>query len=162
MEGFLLLSECSGWFNLNQHKDRTVLITLASVGVTLVLFLLWFAASLVFRWRFQYRLNSLLLLVVAAAVPCSWLAAEMKIERNQWRAAKAITAAGGFAWAERTSLGRLLGDDSLVEVYNVVFRGKPITDGDLVPLRELRQLANLDLGNTQVTDAGLANLPWAR
>ena len=51
---------------------------LASVGAALLLMFLWFLAALVFRWRFQFSILSLLVLVVVVAVPCSWLATEMK------------------------------------------------------------------------------------
>ena len=60
------------------HKGWTVLIAMAAVGLTMLLMLLWLLAALLFRWRFQYSLRSLLLLVVAVAIPCSWLAVEMK------------------------------------------------------------------------------------
>ncbi len=158
VEGLLALSGRVGWFGLSQHGDWTALIGLAAVGVTLVLLGLWFGASLVFRWTFQYNLRSLLLLVVAAAVPCSWLAAEVRIERDQWKAAEAIKAKGRFAWGDPTFLGKLLRDDSLVEIYNVDFLKKPTADDDLAPLRELLQVRNLDLDDTRITDAGLVNL----
>ncbi len=77
VEGFLLLSEWFGWFAFNR-QSWTVLIALAVVGATLLLMLLWFAAALLFRWRFQYGLRSLMLLVVAVAIPCSWVAVEMQ------------------------------------------------------------------------------------
>ena len=78
LEGFLLLSAWFRWFPFNQHKGWTVLITIASVGVALLLMFLWFLAALVFRWRFQFSILALLLLVVVVAVPCSWLATEMQ------------------------------------------------------------------------------------
>ncbi len=69
IEGLLWLSErfgCSppGW---------PVLIAVAVVGLTVLLLLLWWAAALAFRWRFQY-IRSLLLLMLVCAIPCSWLA----------------------------------------------------------------------------------------
>ena len=33
---------------------------------------------LLFRWRFQFSIRSLLILTMLIAVPCSWLAVEMK------------------------------------------------------------------------------------
>ena len=68
-----------------------MLICLAAVGAALVLMFLWFLAALVFRWRFQFGILSLLLLVVAVAVPCSWLATEMKKAKTQREAVAAIT-----------------------------------------------------------------------
>ncbi len=91
LEGFLLLSAWFRWFPFNQHKGWSVLICLAAVGAALVLMFLWFLAALVFRWRFQFGILSLLLLVVAVAVPCSWLATEMKKAKTQREAVAAIT-----------------------------------------------------------------------
>ena len=83
LEGFLLLSAWFRWFPFNEHKGWTVLIAVASVGATLLLMFLWFLAALVFRLRFQFSILALLLLVVVVAVPCSWLATEMKAAREQ-------------------------------------------------------------------------------
>ena len=90
VEGILFLSERSHWFAFNEHKGWTVLIALAGVGVALVLMLLWFAVALVCHWRFQFSIRSLLVLTVAVALPCSWLAAAMKEARRQHDAVEAI------------------------------------------------------------------------
>ena len=82
-EGFLLLSERFRWFAFNQHKGWTVLIDVAAVGLTLLVMLLWLAAALLFRCRFQYSLRSLMLLVLAVAVACSWFATEMQRARKR-------------------------------------------------------------------------------
>jgi hypothetical protein len=74
VEGILLLSE--RWF----PKGCAVLIAIAAIGVFLVLMLLWFVVSLIFYWRFQFSIRSLLLLTVAVAIPCSWLAAGQEAE----------------------------------------------------------------------------------
>ena len=67
-----------------------MLIAVASVGVFLLLMLLWFLAALVFRLRFQFSILSLLVLVVAVALPFSWLATEMKAARKQREAVEQI------------------------------------------------------------------------
>ena len=95
LEGFLLLSERYQWFAFNEHKGWTVLIALAVVGLTLLLMPLWLAAALLFHWRFQYSLRSLLLLVVAVAIPCSWLGTEIQQARKQKEAVEVITQWGG-------------------------------------------------------------------
>jgi hypothetical protein len=59
------------------------LIAIASVLAAMVLMLLWFNFSLFLRWRFQFSIRSLLLLTLAVAVPCSWLAAEMRAAKEQ-------------------------------------------------------------------------------
>jgi len=63
VEGCLLLSERWGWFAFNEHKGYTVLIAVATVGVALVAMFLWFLASLISGWRFQFGVRSLLGLV---------------------------------------------------------------------------------------------------
>ena len=98
VEGFLLLSAWFQWFAFNQHKGWSVLICLATVGAAFVLMLLWFLAALVFRWRFQFGILALLLLVVVVAVPFSWLATEMKAAREQKTAAEEIGKLGGHAY----------------------------------------------------------------
>ena len=69
MEGALFLSE-------QFPKGRAALIAIATVAVTIVLMLLWLSLALLFRRRFQYSIRSLLLLTVAVAIPCSWLAVQ--------------------------------------------------------------------------------------
>jgi hypothetical protein len=58
-EVFLLLSEQFHWF----PKGWTVLIAVAAAVVTILFLLLWFAASLLCRWRFRVRIRSLLLIL---------------------------------------------------------------------------------------------------
>ena len=65
VEGLLWLSERYEWFWFNEKKGWTVLIAVAVVGVALLVMLLWFIASLLFRWRFQFSIRSLLVLTVA-------------------------------------------------------------------------------------------------
>ncbi len=94
VEGLLWLSERFQWFAFNQHAGWTVLIALAGVGVFLLLMLFWYVLALVFRWRFQFSILWLLVLTLAVALPCSWLAAEIKRRggrrrpRGCWRAAE--------------------------------------------------------------------------
>ena len=57
-------------------------IAVAGVGAFFVPMLLWFLAALVFRLRFQFGILSLLVLVVAVALPFSWLATEMRGTRR--------------------------------------------------------------------------------
>ena len=74
-----------------------MLVALASVAATLLLMLLWFVVSLVFRRRFQFGIRSLLLLTVVIAIPCSWFAAAGRRQGNSsnwWK--KSRMPAGGF------------------------------------------------------------------
>ncbi len=147
---------------------------------------LWFAAALLLRWRFQYSLRSLLLLVTVCAVACSWLAVTVQNGERQKRAAEAIRGAGGWVQDEPMWLEEFLPEDSVVEVTRVrlheaqdidamlmhlqgltqlqwLWLDNPkVTDAGLVHLRALCQLRHLDLANTQVTDAGLVHLEGLR
>ncbi len=76
VEGLLWLSERLGW--PVWHKGYAVLTAVATVGVAFLAMLLWFAASLIFHWRFQFSLRSLLVLAVVIALPGSWMAAEIR------------------------------------------------------------------------------------
>ncbi len=82
-EGTLLLSEQFRWFPFNEHKGWTVLIAVAGVCAALLLMMLWFAAGLLLRRRFQFSLRSLLVLVVVVAVPCSWMAVKLQEAKRQ-------------------------------------------------------------------------------
>jgi hypothetical protein len=93
VEGALLLSQRFQFFSFNTHKGWTVLIAIASIGVTMVLMLLWFLLALCFRWRFQFSLRAMMVLTVA--VPFSWLATELKKAREQREVANAIRDAEG-------------------------------------------------------------------
>ena len=88
-ETVLLMSE--RWL----PKGWTVLTAIAAVGVTMTLMLLWWVLALRFRWRFQFSIRSLLVLTVAVAIPCSWLAVEMKRAREQREAVEGIVRLGG-------------------------------------------------------------------
>ena len=96
VEGFLWLSERFQWFAFNHHKGYAVLIAVASVGVFLLLMLLWFLAALLFRWRFQFSLLSLLALTVAVALPCGWLETAMQQAREQREAVRVVVKFGGW------------------------------------------------------------------
>ena len=63
VECLLWLSERFQWFAFDQHKGWTVLIAVAVVGGAMLVMLGWFISSLLFRWRFQFSIRSLLVLV---------------------------------------------------------------------------------------------------
>ena len=97
LEGLLILSEWFRWFPFNAHKGWTVLIAIAERGRALLLMFLWFLAALVFRLRFQFSILSLLVLMLAVAIPFSWLATQMEQARKQRAAVDWIERpAGGF------------------------------------------------------------------
>ena len=104
VEGLLWLSERYRWFWFNEKKGWTVLIAVAVVGVAMLVMLVWFVVSLVFRWRFQFSIRSLLVLTVAVALPCSWLAVEMKAAEasngKRWRQLRSWV--GSVEWSEQS------------------------------------------------------------
>lgn len=166
--GFLYLSERFQWFSFNSHTGWTVLLAVASVGVVLLLMLPWLVAALIVRWRFQFSIRSLLLLVVAVALPFSWLAVEMKKARDNKKALNEIQSVGGsfayqLVWPEWVR--RFVGDDDyFFEVLRVtVGAGRPggaslpRMDDDqfraLMPaLRQFPRLIHLDVGGAEITD----------
>ena len=95
VEGFLWLCERFQWFAFGRHKGYAMALAVASVAVFLVLMLLWFALALIFRWRFQFSIGSLLVLMVAVALPCGWLATEMKKAQQQREVVGMIEKLGG-------------------------------------------------------------------
>ena len=164
-EGILLLSQ--PWM----PKGYAVLTAIAAVGVTMVLMLIWWLAALLFHWRFQFSLRSLLVATVVVAIPFSWLAVEMKRARRQREVVAAIEKLGGsvrydyvftppfcFEMPGPVWLRKLVGDDFFANVEGV--RSYEMSEADIaLPyLRELPRLWELDLSHTQVTDAGLERL----
>ena len=91
VEGLLWLSEHFHWMS----KGWPVVTAIGTVAVFFVLMFLWFLAALVFRLRFQFSILSLLVLPVAVALPCGWLATEMKQARKQREAVEGIWKARG-------------------------------------------------------------------
>ncbi|MBC8873845.1 MAG: hypothetical protein H8E44_30770 [Planctomycetes bacterium] len=175
VEGFLLLSEWFRWFAFNEKKGWTVLIAMAAVCLVVVVMLVWLAASLLFRWRFQFSLRSLAVLIVAVAVPCCWLTVKMRQAERQRRAVEAIDKAGawirydcqfdgsgkfmrrqeppGPAW-----LRKLLGKDFFADVIFVLASCTHVTDAELQQLKVLTKLRMLNVNETQVTDDGVKHL----
>jgi hypothetical protein len=171
VEAVLLLSKW--WF----PKGWAVLFAVAAVGVFLLLMLLWFIVSLIFRWRFQFSIRSLLLLTFVVAIPCSWLAVEMKRAKKQKEAVEAIwkmSLEGSYdeKFEKSTSphalvwLREQLGNDFFDNVFSVCFYGLPmslsgvqeVSDSGLECLNGLTQLKTLYLWHTKVSDVGVEHL----
>ena len=176
VEGLLWLSEQYGWFN--EKKGWTVLIAVAVVGVAMLLMLLWFLASLLFRSRFQFSIRSLLVLTVAIAVPCRWMAVEIKAAREQTAAFAPVKQMGGWVaydWEceangdyllnhlqardpAPTWLRDLMGDAFFGSPKWVTLDGGHVTDAGLAHIEGLSEILTLSLYDTPITDAGLAHL----
>jgi hypothetical protein len=168
VEAILLLSERFRWFPFNEHKGWTVLIAVAAASVFLLFMLIWFIFALLFRRRFQFSIRSLLVLTVAVAIPCSWLAVEMKWAREQREAVEAIRKAEGcvfydyecdasFVITPNTAppgsvwLRTLVGDDYFSNAIFVTLSG---TDAELSQLEHLSQLQAIKLWTIEDADAG--------
>ena len=175
LEGFLLLSEWFGWF----AKGWAVVTAVATVAAAFVLLLLWFAAALLFRLRFQFSLRSLMLLALIVAIPCSWLKTAMKQARKQRETVETITKLHGevsydfeidrsgekIPDANRPGpawLRTLLGDDLFVDVALVDFYTPEFSDAGLEQIEErlkaLTRLQHLRLWSCNVSDSGLKRI----
>jgi hypothetical protein len=187
--GLLFLSERWRWFPFNEHKGWTVLVAVAGVGVVLGVMLLWWLVALIFRWRFQFSIRTLLVLTLVVALPCSWLAVTMGKARTQANAWEEIRKLGGhvglgpnpntperlydlfghhfFREPVQVLLNDSKGADAALEyfkqftaVQQVQLNGSNVSDAGLANLKGLTDLQHLSLCDTQVTDAGLDNLKY--
>ncbi|MGD0899143.1 MAG: hypothetical protein ABR915_15000 [Thermoguttaceae bacterium] len=178
VEVFLALSERFQWLPINQHKGWTVLMAAGVLAAAFLLLLLWFALALVFRLHFQYSIRSLLILTITVAVPCSWLAREMKKaeEQRKARLRLGVTRENGTAtydWEVDSEfnplpsprppvppapgwLRRLLGDDFFESVVGVLLA--EVRDDDFAAVEQLTQLNSLGLLYSHVTDDGLGHI----
>ena len=149
---------------------------------------LWLVIALVFRWRFQFSIRSLLILMLAVAIACSWMTVEMKAARKQNSAVEALRtlqiqrlyyvemavgydyeldAAGdplpnpqppGPRW-----LRSLLGDGFLEEVVSLNLEYRRITDAELEEtLKGMTQLRFLNLRIRGLTDQEVNHLNLSR
>ncbi len=165
VECVLWLAERLPWPGLFYgHKGWPVLIALAVVGATILLMLLWFVVALLFRWRFQFGIRSLLVLAVVIAIASSWLAVRLRQIRQERRAVAAIETLNailvrsegfGPSW-----LRSLLGDDFCgASVESVDLCGYQVVDTDLNTLTDFTQIKSLSLRCcVRVTDAGVENI----
>ena len=175
----LLVVECLLWLSdrlqwPTWHKGYAVLIGVAAVGVVFVVMLLWLIVALVFRVRFQFGIRSLFALTVAVALPCGWMAAELKAAREQKEAVAALEKLGGgsalYDWQFDTEfmpnaqppepewLRNLLNDEFFGAVVLLLIDSDKFTDARLAQIAGLTQLQELSIYNAPITDAGLAHL----
>jgi hypothetical protein len=173
LEAVLLLSERFRCPPFNQYKGLAVVIAVASVGAAMLVMLAWFAASLLFRWRFQFSLRSLFVLTVAVALVCSWLSVEMKKARQQEAIVAAIRQAGGLAGPDYEEqmcnpaspnppgpawLQEVRDNAFFTDLTYVVFSKLSANGAPLEQLKGLAHLQTLKLDYSQIMDAGLEHL----
>ncbi len=160
VEGLLWLSERYRWFWFNEKKGWTVLIAVAVVGGAMLVMLLWFIVALVFRWRFQFSIRSLLVLTVVVALPCSWFALEIREAKRQREVIEKIAKSGGsvrYDWEVDATvdppvntqpslwLSNTLGGDFFKHVVDATIA----SDDDLKCLRGFFQLRRLRVPGTR-------------
>jgi hypothetical protein len=165
-DGVLLLSAHFRWPTYLDHPGWAVLINLAVAGMTLLLLLFWWLASLLFRWRFQFSLRSVAVLIVGIAVPCSWLAKEMQPAKREQDVAVAIEQLGGYVFdsteageaPEPAWLRHLLGDAFFADRFFVQWTGSEVRDAWLPHLMALPRLEGLNVSGGEISDAGLEHI----
>lgn len=124
------------------------------------------------RW-FQFSLRTLLVFMLLASIPLSWVAVKLQRARRQRAAVEAIEELGGAVGYDPLApdwQSELLGRDFFGHVAVIVFRdfkvtdagvvveGITVTDAGLEHLKELTQLTHLSLRHAEITDAGLEHL----
>jgi hypothetical protein len=174
----LWLSDRFQWFDFNHHKGWTVLITVAAVGGAALVMLLWWIAGLIFRWRFQFGIRSLLAFCLASSIAAGWLAVEIKRARRQAEAVERLLRSShwvNYEWEVRANgfqrpnptppgpswLRNLLGVDFFSDVANVGLnsdRPAEVTDVMLEQLMDLTRLRQVWLYGTKITDTEMKQL----
>ena len=121
------------------------------------------------RW-YQYRLRTLLVVVLLASIGMSWFAVKMQQARRQEEAVAAVRKLGarvtynyqeGDPYADPPTpvwLRRLLGDDFFFAVTGVLLDHHQVTDTEVARLKGLTQLQRLNLDYTTVKGPGLEHL----
>jgi hypothetical protein len=164
-ECLLWLSERFGW--LPWHKGYAVLTGVAVVGVTFVAMLLWLLVSLLFRWRFQFSVRSLLIFAVVVAIPSSWMMVEMEAAKRQQEAVTEILDGNYYTYADSgklpvalQGLRDVLGEDFFLVVDKVSVGEGSLTDAELECLPAFPELRTLRLSGCfpENTDNGLKSL----
>ena len=164
VEVLLWLSDRFGW--LGWHKGYAVLTDVAVVGVAMILMLVWFGVALVFRWRFQFSVRSLLVLVFVMALPCSWLTVDMKKATEQMKAVNGleivcdwqIDANGNVLPNAQPPEPELLRAVLGGGFFDDVVEAKPRDDAQMEYVKKLPRLHYLNLIAAKITDAGLRHL----
>jgi hypothetical protein len=119
------------------------------------------------RWL-QFRLRTLLVLMLAFACGFGWLAFKIKRAREQREAVEAIEELGGIVDCEPASggmirtavawVGKLLGEDLSQYVTGVSLANTHVTDAGLKHVEGFFHLQTLVFCGTQATDAGLEHV----
>ncbi len=120
------------------------------------------------RW-FQFSLRMLFVAVMALSLPLSWLAVRIERVRKQKDLVERIELEWGlvvFDWEDGVAttppyppwLRTLLGDHFFCNVSAVILYPREFGDEEATCLKELKNLKRLELGYTNITDAGLEHI----
>lgn len=160
MQGVLFLSAQYRWFSFSGYKGHTVLVAMALTVVSLLLFAGGLLVSRFFKAKMQFGLSTLLLIVPVIAIPCSWLARELELARQQRACIESIFAHGGRVYYHRWPdilpdsayewLAPALGSDFFLDVSEVW--ASQVKDLDLAAVGRFHRLLALDLRQSSVTD----------
>jgi hypothetical protein len=182
-EGLLWLSDQIGW--PAWQKGFAVMTAAAAVGAAMFLMLIGFVAKVLLRWRYQFSIRSLLLLVPLVAIPCSWMAVEIERSRKQMEAVRIVEELHGWVVYDKENISAprwirvLLGNSFFQEVRTVNLNNANCTPGTLERIRALSRietllaqsctdhpegleffphLKKLDLRTASITDDGLEHV----
>jgi hypothetical protein len=168
MEVALFLGDRSGLL----PRGVAVLIALVSLGL---LFLAGLIVALVgarFGWCFQFTVRSVLLATLLVAIPCSWLAVEMRRASARATAAAEVRRLGGsvnydwqvdaFGTPLRIAgppaphwLREIVGDGYFARVVRVVLSDASDTTAAIEQAQQFGNLEGLILEDADITDAQL-------
>jgi hypothetical protein len=179
----LLTAECMLWLSDRLEwpawqKGHAVLSCIATFGAAILVMLIWWLIALVFRWRFQFSIRSLLVFGLAAALASSWFATQLDRARRQAKAIDVIKKGNGWVrydvdedpsscWSNPVPKGPAqlrgpLGDD----FFNDVVDARLANDAQKELLPDLPRLRRLYFTDDQythsvvgkLTDAGLERI----
>ncbi|HEY2882816.1 MAG TPA: leucine-rich repeat domain-containing protein [Pirellulales bacterium] len=168
----LMLSQRYRWFAFNEHPGWAMLICIISVATAIVVLLAWLIAARLFRWRFQFSLLSLFLVVLAVGIVCGWLLRELDRAHNQAELL-ANSQTGGYSLLFEDNFtpngglqffsGSLPGPTWLEKIFGREFFREVVgasvkTDAALERLKDQTSLRRLYANDSSLTDAGLKPL----
>jgi hypothetical protein len=171
MQAFLIASATFRWFEFNQHKGHSVLITIERTALLLFLMAGWLLVSLFFKARPQFSLATLMLLVLVIAIPTGWMAREYQESKQQQMLADEAIGSGFEIRRETASLMALYELPYQVEEFLLESLGEyffaDVTEitilqvaGDqyLEKIEGFPRLKKAVFLQTEFTDSGMARL----
>ena len=170
-EILLVLSDRFDWLAINERKGWTVLLCVTLASFVVLVLAAYSIVRLVARRSMQFNLSTLLILVVALAIPCGWLTAEVRAADRQRETIAAIRAEGFSCFYDYSvttpgQVQKFSGSRSLPFLYerlgedffhNIV-AAQPRADAHLRLLRRQTEIHTLLADHSQITDAGLESV----